>query len=592
MKVTGLFALGFGYLFGLLACLAGLLLVFILLALTGKGTVLAIKFSLPIIWLLYIGFKSLWIRVPRPEGKLLERKDHQELFRMVDELRKASNSPKVHEILLDGDFNASVIQIPRLGILGWQKNYLIIGLPLLLALPAEEFKAVLAHELGHLSRSHSRFSMWIYRARKSWLRILEQLQQEARTGAFFYMKFLTWYIPKLDKHSFALARLSEYEADHFAAQMMGRRSVVSALLRIHLVGNWLQEHYWPNIQALAGEQPKPANPFKGMLAQFTSVTFEEPSLASLMYRESSAYDTHPSLKERLDILGEQAFIPDRLKVSAAEFYIPDRLSFWMDNIGQEWMKNVEASWVNHYDKVRKSRDRFNELEALSQQRTLEVQELWELAQLMGELKGEEEAWVIYEEIVHREPAFAPARYEVGRMLLKRRDESGIGHLEEAISLDPRATVACCQLICSYLESEGRKIESIKYITMIQKWEQARRENQEDRNQIKAEDHFEYHQLESAALHNLVTYMSGIRHVKKWYIVRKRLRHFPENPLYVMGIVPSRTVFLRKRSASQMNRLLQQVAQSGRLPGETIVVNLTNHRSIHKKLKSVQDVRPS
>jgi Zn-dependent protease with chaperone function len=57
--------------------------------------------------------------------------------------------------------NASVVQIPRLGVFGWSRNYLTVGVPLLDAVTPEQFEAVLAHELGHLARAHGRFRTWI-----------------------------------------------------------------------------------------------------------------------------------------------------------------------------------------------------------------------------------------------------------------------------------------------------------------------------------------------------------------------------------------------------------------------------------------------
>ena len=44
---------------------------------------------------------------------------------------------------------------------GWYRNYLLIGLPLAKALTVEQFKAVLAHEFGHLAKGHGAMSNWI-----------------------------------------------------------------------------------------------------------------------------------------------------------------------------------------------------------------------------------------------------------------------------------------------------------------------------------------------------------------------------------------------------------------------------------------------
>ena len=47
--------------------------------------------------------------------------------------------PRVHQVLLVDAFNAAVCQLPRLGVLGWQKNHLLIGLPFLQAFSREQY---------------------------------------------------------------------------------------------------------------------------------------------------------------------------------------------------------------------------------------------------------------------------------------------------------------------------------------------------------------------------------------------------------------------------------------------------------------------
>ena len=54
------------------------------------------------------------------------------------------------------DFNAGVREVPRLGLLGWPRTYLEIGLPLSMAVAQEEIRAILAHEFAHLSARHGR----------------------------------------------------------------------------------------------------------------------------------------------------------------------------------------------------------------------------------------------------------------------------------------------------------------------------------------------------------------------------------------------------------------------------------------------------
>ncbi|MHC5855574.1 M48 family metallopeptidase [Nostoc sp.] len=86
--------------------------------------------------------RSLWVSFPPPTGLPLQPQDVPNLYSLTNEISSKLQAPRFHYILLTNDFNAAVVQRPRLGLLGWQQNYLIVGL--LLSLPPKQFRAVLA----------------------------------------------------------------------------------------------------------------------------------------------------------------------------------------------------------------------------------------------------------------------------------------------------------------------------------------------------------------------------------------------------------------------------------------------------------------
>jgi Zn-dependent protease with chaperone function len=123
-----------------------------------------------VVWIL---LKAVWVKFEEPSGYVLEKKRFPKLFAAIDDLRQQLKSLPIHQVILTPELNAAVVQTPRLGIFGWHKNSLIVGLELLLILSAEEMRAVLAHELGHLSGNHSRFNGWIYRVRIMWQKVMD-----------------------------------------------------------------------------------------------------------------------------------------------------------------------------------------------------------------------------------------------------------------------------------------------------------------------------------------------------------------------------------------------------------------------------------
>ena len=105
---------------------------------------------------------------------------------------------------------------------------MVVGLPLLRALTPDEFRAVLAHEFGHLSGKHGRFSGWIYRVRQTWIQILTQVHQDRSYASFLFEPFLNWYAPYLNAYSFVLARTQEREADAYAVDFAGKEFAAMA----------------------------------------------------------------------------------------------------------------------------------------------------------------------------------------------------------------------------------------------------------------------------------------------------------------------------------------------------------------------------
>lgn len=119
---------------------------------TRGETPLLLKLLLPIAVLVWIVARSLFVKFEPPSGIRLHRAHEPELFRMIDEVRGKIRGPRVHDVLVDDNANAREAQVPRLlGMLG-SRNYLVLGLPFFFALSADELRAVVAHELGHLSR--------------------------------------------------------------------------------------------------------------------------------------------------------------------------------------------------------------------------------------------------------------------------------------------------------------------------------------------------------------------------------------------------------------------------------------------------------
>ena len=112
--------------------------------------------------------RALRVQVPEPDGLTLTREDAPDLFRLIDVISRKIVATPFASVKINGDFKLGIQQIPRWGVFGGYRNHLYIGAPLLLALSADEFCALLAHEIAHLGGGERQFAARVYSLRKTW----------------------------------------------------------------------------------------------------------------------------------------------------------------------------------------------------------------------------------------------------------------------------------------------------------------------------------------------------------------------------------------------------------------------------------------
>ncbi len=128
--------------------------------------------------------------------------------------------------------NAAAMQIPRAAVF-WPTNTVAVGYPLLATLSVDQIRAVLAHELAHITLAHGRFTSWVHRTRLSWVRLLDTLERHQSVPAHVYFLF-RFYVPRLHALSVAVSRQQERLADRLATEVTGPEVAAQALIAIEL----------------------------------------------------------------------------------------------------------------------------------------------------------------------------------------------------------------------------------------------------------------------------------------------------------------------------------------------------------------------
>ena len=590
VKLGAFALLGYFYIAGVLLLLLAAAAVIVAAMVSGKSALL-VKLVIPIVVLIGVVLKSLWVKIGIPDGRRLGRREHPQLFAAIDEVRRAAAAPRAHEVLLTRDLNAAIVQVPRLGLFGWPKNYLLLGLPLLQILSLDEFKAVVAHEFGHLSGAHGHFGAWIYRVRAGWSRLSESLQREQHWGQFLFVPFFNWYAPRFAAYSFVQARQQEYEADRLAAGAVGAAPLANALVRLNLKAEDLSRSYWPSIFKAADDQPTPdVAPFRGLMSAerrgFLAQAHEQ--LGQALEQKTSTADTHPCLRERLAALRRPAAVPE-LAGSAAEALFGAQLEELAAQFDREWCGAVTDWWRDRHAHVQNGRAKLATLAGRSLEQLNDV-DLLEYALLVEEFEDRTKAFALYKTLVLERGAKKGARYAYARLMLEHDGNAAIALLEEIMREEPEATMPACDLIVGYLHTHGRQQEAQPYIERYYARQQEEHKARVRRETIRPKDVYLPATLNAEATAALKAALAKHRkRIKAAYVVRKKTAE-GEPPLHVVGVV-RRTHMLKLESSSAAQRFIEQVASEIRTGDDILFITIEGeYKGFLKPFKKVAGSR--
>lgn len=396
--------------------------------------------------------RSLWVRGEPPEGLPLSRADAPLLFEWIDTLAPKLQAPKVHRVLLNHDFNAAVMQRGR-------RNELVVGLPLMCVLTAEQLKGVIAHELGHLSTGDGRLSAWIYFQRLRWERLRMQLTDPP--ARWLLAPVVHGYLPWFDVWSFVQARAQERLADQGEIETVGGRTAAETHAKLALVTNWYLFRYLPDMVEAALDEG-------GALrdqATRTLAALERPVpperlawwLREVRRVPTDDEDTHPATHERMETAAPgydpefQGLVPDE---TAAQVVFGDQLDAMVARLDAAPEADMVAVWDAQQARMREARH------SRRRTRARGFMERWARARDRELVDGLGAAASLYEELVEQHPEFGPGWDRLGRHLLERGDDAGFEHLEKAMALDPAMAPDPAMHAADVLREAGRDTEAL------------------------------------------------------------------------------------------------------------------------------------
>ena len=490
----------------------------------------------PIIFMLGLGVVRLFLAyIPAPDGIPIARTQAPELFKEIDRLTIALKAPRFHNVLLTDDLNAAVAQRPRFGVMGWSKNYLLLGLPLMQVLSPEQFQAVIAHELGHLAGNDGRFSSWIYQVRRVWFDLAEQFEL-THQGGWLFGRFFKWYGPFFKAYSFVLARANEYEADRTAAQWVGVKPKAEALLQLRIYSRFLYESIWPKVynQTAALTDP-PDHTITGILNRLKRGPSQEEARSTVelaLMKTTNNDDTHPCLSDRLQALGyvvDLDHLPSPPTQTAADYFLETDLEEWMDQLDLAWVDANKKDWALRHRVRQQKRQCLDRLEekakanlpvSTQRSRGLTLEETWQQAYLTWIFHEKDNAIPLFREVLARSPHHPHANFYLGKLLVEQEDWHGIPHLERAMANHPSFVIPGAELLYEVYQTRQQFTKAAFYRQHRQHHQALWAIAENYRLTLRLGDRFCYHDLPAPECQQIAEYLDQCDEIQMAYLVKK------------------------------------------------------------------------
>lgn len=243
-------------------------------------------------------WRAIRSRPAEPEGLPIGPDQAPALWQTVREMAAEAGTRAPDEIRLVPEVNAAVSEETKLlGLIGGTRR-LYLGMPLLQTFTVDQLRAVLAHELGHYSGSHTRLSAIAYRGRAA---MHETLSRVGKWNVFGWV--FKGYGRLYLLVSNAVTRRQEFEADQVSVRVAGVDAAVSVMRELPVVdAAW--DFYFGRYVSYGWEHGYAPDDIFGGFGQLYAARTEE--LARLRDQEpdteTSRWDTHPAIGVRIEAM--------------------------------------------------------------------------------------------------------------------------------------------------------------------------------------------------------------------------------------------------------------------------------------------------
>lgn len=388
-------------------------------------------------------WRALRLRAAPPPGVVVGPRQAKEVHALVEQARATLHAAPVDELRFDTSLQVRLLPQPRLGLLGLPRQVLVIGLPLMMALPSDALAALVLYALVPLRREGGWLgrwrdpAAWVERRRREWAALstawvpsrLLAGWQDAVIGPFMHR---LW--PAFEARAVVVGREEATIADRLVLAQRGAPSLATALMGPAIQQRFLDEVFWPQRWAAARDSHLPNVQPLRELRGLIGASLRHPQAKSWLHDALQSVpprgDLRAPLRDRLALTGDAARLSKRASEgrSAADALLGRQLDSWIDLVDAHWQREAAPTWTTLHRRHRDQQRLLTELAEAHATRPVAVDDLLLWIRTAAQVHGPAAAVPIAREALARHPRHPGVRTLLATMLLDARGPLPSRHL--------------------------------------------------------------------------------------------------------------------------------------------------------------------
>ena len=474
---------------------------------------------------------------PRPPGRVLKPGEAPALDERLEAAREAWQGPRSPQVILAPDaWSVELTGVPMAGMFGWSRYHWYVGIYPLLALSLRELDAVAEWEAVFWSDYQGWLNLQVKRLATYWYRVHLHIETSMRHGPLtrwctaFLRPYTRWVVANVQPF---LAR-EFIRTDRAIADKHGTPTLVRALCRLAILQPLVARRVFPHWDAcLDTGVPLPEDLYLQLGEALAACPEGAEGMLELAL-DGLQKEAPPLLRLRLDYLQAKAQVPMPPAGHAYRWLLE----------GTKVAGEVEGSW-----KVRM-------LACAEEAARGWVEDARRYRELAGALEGtfpdhpdaleylklayEHAPWPRFDAALgmyraaNRNCAEA-AFLSIRRALDRGRDSAAVFEARELIHRDPALAPACHELLAYHLRARGDQKNADK------EWDRALRaaalveKVQRERMGVSLLDSLESHHCSPSVLQEIQRVCLSDTRVAEAHLVRKKLLFHPERPVLLLVV---------------------------------------------------------